>query len=243
MVFSQLKSKEQQILQSIESSRKFLDKQLVSLTNHMRAYLSEYGITSARGKKGFTQLITHALDDCPDSSSELPGCLVPALHTMWERYTQTLVQITELEKQRRLLMKPSEPCQRLIELEDVGEVCATMLFSNLGDGKGFKNGRQASAYVGVTPKQYSSGGKVSIRGIDKAGGNKELRAALFQGAMSVIISLPDNPKTTKQAWLIALISRVGIKRACIAYANKTVRTAWALLSTGQHYQKTPISVN
>jgi transposase len=209
----------------------------------MRAYLYEYGITSARGKKSFSQLITNVLDDGLDINTELPDCLVPALRTMWERYTQTLVQITQLKKQRNALMKQSEPCLRLTELEGVGEVCATMLFVNLGDGKGFKNGRQASAYVGVTPKQYSSGGKVTMRGIDKAGGNKELRAALFQGAMSVIISLPDKPKTTKQAWLVALISRVGIKRACIAFANKTVRTAWALLSTGQHYQKTAISLN
>lgn len=238
MVFSQLKSEGQQILQSIETSRKFIDKQLVALMNHMRAYLYEYGITTARGKKSFSQLVTNILGGTIEGNSELPVSLIPPLRTMWERYEQTLEQSKDIEKQRNALMKQSQPCQRLIELEGVGEVCAAMLFCSLGDGTGFKNGRQASAYVGVTPKQYSSGEKVSMKGIDKVGGNKELRAALYLGALSFVISLPDKPKTTKQAWLISLVQRVGIKRACIAMANKTVRTAWALLATETQYQKT-----
>jgi transposase len=238
MIFSQLKSEQQQILQSIESTRRFLDKQRVALVNHMRAYLYEFGMTSARGQKGFKQLMLNVLDD---EVQGLPISLKPPLQTMWDRYQETLEQINAVEKQRTLLVNDSEPCQRLKALEGVGEVCAAMLFANLGDGKGFKNGRQASAYVGVTPKQFSSGGKVSMRGIDKVGGNKELRAALYQGALSIICKLPDKANTTKQRWLIELVKRVGIKRACIALANKTVRTAWALLSTGQTYQKTVIS--
>ncbi len=73
-------------------------------------------------------------------------------------------------------------------------------------------------------------------GINKKGGNKELRAVLYQGALSVISRLPDEPQTVKQAWLIELVKRVGVKRACIALANKTVRTAWALLATGESYK-------
>jgi transposase len=237
MVFSQLKSQDQQILQSIETSRKFIDKQLIALTNHIRAYLYEYGITAARGKKSFTQLVVNILGHSEEGHCELPAGLIIPLRTMWERYEQTLEQGHDIEKQRNAIMKQSEPCQRLMALEGVGEVCAAMLFCNLGNGKGFKNGRQASAYVGVTPKQYSSGGKISMKGIDKIGGNKELRAALYQGALSVVISLPDKPKTTKQAWLIELIRRAGVKRACIAMANKTVRTAWALLATEREYEK------
>jgi transposase len=83
----------------------------------------------------------------------------------------------------------------------------------------------ASAYIGVTPKQYSSGGKVSMKGIDKVGGNKAFRANLFMGARAVIKALPEKPRTNKEQWLIPLIKRVGEKRACIALANKTVRTA------------------
>ena len=73
-------------------------------------------------------------------------------------------------------------------------------------------------------------------GIDKQGGNKELRAALYQGALSVISKLPIEARTVKEAWLIELVKRAGVKRTCIALANKTVRTAWALLSTGKSYE-------
>ena len=124
----------------------------------------------------------------------------------------------------------------MLALESVGEVCAAMLYANIGDGKEFKNGRAASACIGLTPKQHSSGGKTHMMGINKKGGNKELRTALFQGALSVISRLPSEPKTVKQAWLIELVHRVGVKRACIALANKTVRTAWALLATGESYR-------
>ena len=111
-----------------------------------------------------------------------------------------------------------------------------MLYANIGDGKEFKNGRGAAACIGLTPQQHSSGGKIIMLGINKKGGNKELRAVLYQGALSVISRLPAEPQTVKQAWLIELVKRVGIKRACIALANKTVRTAWALLATGESYR-------
>lgn len=81
-----------------------------------------------------------------------------------------------------------------------------------------------------------------MTGIDKNGGNKQLRAALYQGALSVISRLPSEPRTAKQAWLLELVKRAGVKRACIAMANKTVRTAWALLATGKKYEPVLFSI-
>jgi len=123
-------------------------------------------------------------------------------------------------------------------LESVGEVCASMLYASIGDGREFKNGRQAAVYIGVTPKQYRSGGQVIMLGIDKKGGDKALRAALYQGALSVISRLPSEPGTVKEAGLLQLLARVGIKRTCIALANKT---AWALLATGKSYEPVLLS--
>ena len=94
----------------------------------------------------------------------------------------------------------------------------------------------------VTPRQHSSGGKTIMVGINKKGGNKELRAVLYQGALAVISRLPDEPTTAKQRWLIQLVHRVGVKRACIALVNKTVRTAWAMLSSGEAYCPQPLTV-
>jgi len=237
MLFSQLKNEEQQVLQSLETSRRFLDKHRVSLENHIRAFLYKYGITVARGAKYLRESV---LDILSEGSDELPHHLLAPLLSLWEQYRDTVKRVAAIEKELTQLVKKTDACQRLKALEGVGDVCAIKLFTSLGNGEGFKNGRQASAYIGVTPKQYSSGGKVSMKGIDKVGGNKVLRANLFMGARAVIKALPDKPRTSKEQWLIALIKRVGEKRACIALANKTVRTAWALLASGEKYKSTAL---
>ena len=238
MVFSQIKEEEQQSLQTLETSRKFLDKELTALNNHIRAYLYEYGITMNRGQKSLRETIVIVLDAL---DTRLPSCLKNTLTLLWERYQLTVVQLKETEKYRAMLVKQLEPCKRLMALEGIGEVCASMLYASMGDGREFKNGRQASVYIGLTPKQHSSGGKTYMTGIDKKGGDKALRAALYQGALSVISRLPSEPRTVKEAWLLKLVERVGVKRACIALANKTVRTAWALLATGKSYEPVLLS--
>lgn len=231
--FSQLKNEEQQTLQTLATSRKFLDKELTALNNHIRAYLYEYGITMRRGRTSLRETMALVLDAV---DSRLPRRLKPMLQLLWERYQYTLAQLKESNKARDALVKQVEPCKRLLALETVGPVGAALLYANIGYGKDFKNGRGASACIGVTPMQHSSGGKTNMMGINKKGGNKELRAVLYQGALSVISRLPDEPQTVKQAWLIDLVKRAGVKRACIALANKTVRTAWAMLATGESYQ-------
>ena len=163
--------------------------------------------------------------------------MLSTLHQLWAHYQSLKVEFAKQEKTKNTLVRQLEPCKSLMALEGVAEVCAGMLYSSLGNGKQFKNGREASAFVGLTPKQHSSGGKVFMMGIDKSGGIKELRAALYQGAMSVVTQLPEEPKTVKQVWLIQLVQRVGVKRTCIALANKTVRTAWAMLRHETPYEQ------
>ena len=238
MIFSQIKEEEQQSLQTLETSRKFLEKELTALNNHIRAYLYEYGITTNRGRKSLRETMAIVLDAL---DTRLPLCLKNTLKLLWERYQLTAVQLKETEKYRAALVKQLEPCNRLMDLEGIGVVCAAMLYASMGDGKEFKNGRQASVYIGLTPKQHSSGGKVYMMGIDKKGGNKALRAALYQGALSVVSRLPSEPRTVKEAWLLKLVERAGVKRTCIALANKTVRTAWALLATGKSYEPVLLS--
>jgi transposase len=238
MIFSQIKEEEQQSLQTLETSRKFLEKELTALNNHIRAYLYEYGITMNRGRKSLRETMTIVLDAL---DTRLPLCLKNTLKLLWGRYQLTVVQLKETEKYRAALVKQLEPCNRLMDLEGIGVVCAAMLYASMGDGREFKNGRQASVYIGLTPKQHSSGGKVYMMGIDKKGGNKALRAALYQGALSVVSRLPSEPRTVKEAWLLKLVERAGVKRTCIALANKTVRTAWALLATGKSYEPVLLS--
>ncbi len=238
MTFCPIKSVEQQSIQSIQTSRRILERTVKSLGNHIGALLYEYGFVFGKGKKALNEAVGQYL--APDNEALSPA-IKAVLATLWEQYQSTEKHFDALTKQLNAHVKASEPCQRLMKLEGVAEISAAGLYASLGDGSGFKSGRHASVYVGATPKQHSSGGKVVMLGIDKNGGDKSLRATLYTGALSVVTRLPDEPKTEKQRWLIALVKRVGVKRACIALINKTVRTAWALLRYNQPYQPIPLT--
>ena len=233
MTFCQTMTIEQQNLQALQTSRKALDKSLIQLGNHIRALMYEYGIIFNIGKKPLRLAMTEYLSSERD---ELPHTIKSLLLILQKQWLDTEIQYNESEKLLLQQVKQLEPCKRLMELEGVGEIGAAGLFSSIGDGKSFKNGRQASAYIGATPKQHSSGGKTIMIGIDKHGGNKNLRSTLYLGALSYITRLSPEPKTEKQRWVIELVKRAGVKRACIALVNKTIRTAWAILHTGSDYK-------
>lgn len=233
MTFCPVKSLSQQSLQSVNTSRKFLDKSMTALGNHIRALCYEYGVTIAKGAKG---LRVKAYELMETDDGQLPNVVKTLLSTLWAQYLELDKQLKSITRLIKEQVKQSEPCQRLMALEGVGEIGAAGLVCSLGDGRGFKSGRDASVYIGATPKQHSSGGKVTMVGIRKHGGDKTLRAVLYQGALSVISRLPEKAKTQKQQWLLDLVARAGIKRACIALVNKTIRTAWALLRYNSTYQ-------
>ena len=125
-------------------------------------------------------------------------------------------------------------------LEGVGPISAVLLYATLGTGEAFANGRQFSAYLGLTPKQFSSGGKVNLVGSSKRVANRRLRAVLIQGARAYVYHMKE-PKTTKDRWLWAIVERSGKCKAVVALANKNVRTAWAMLTQNTEYQRYPLA--
>jgi transposase len=135
MRFSQIKDEEQQTLQTLETSRKFLDKELTALNNHIRAYVYEYGITMNKGRKSLRESIVQIVDEL---DTRLPLCLKETLRLLWERNQITVTQLKQTKQLKVALVRQLEPCKRLLELESVGEVCAGMLYANIGDGRGFK---------------------------------------------------------------------------------------------------------
>jgi len=235
----QLKNIEQQTLQSLETSRRFIAKQCRALANNIRALAYEYGITIAKGKSALSRAVPCLLEDAENG---FPHGLRASLHLLYEQLNAQEACLATMNKELIQRGKSLQPCRQLMALKGVGPVASTLLYASIGDGRLFKNGREAAAYIGVTPKQHSSGGKICMTGINHLAGDKVLRAVLFQGALSVISRLPVVPITEKQRWLIALKQRVGTKRACIALANKTVRTAWALLASGESYRVQPLGV-
>ena len=227
------KDVEQQGMQSIQRSRELLVQERTALSNHLRGLLMEFGAFIPQGFAALTRCIPEILED---GDNELPDMYRPTLARMYERFCMLREDITFLDKQIGALVRQNETCSRLTKMEGVGPISSVLLFASLGTGEAFRNGREFSAYIGLTPKQYSSGGKVNIVGISRHVANRRLRAVLIQGARAYVHKMKE-PQTPKDKWLWALIQRAGYGRAAVALANKNVRTAWALLTNGTDYNK------
>ena len=227
-----LKTIEQQGLQSIQRSREFLVRDKTALSNHMRSLLMEFGIVINQGFKALHRDVPLALE-CGDN--ELPDMLRSTLQLMYERFCALEADIKQLDEQVKVLVRQNQSCNELTSIEGVGPIGALLLYATLGTGEAFESGREFSAYLGLTPKQYSSGGKTNMVGLSRKVANKSLRSILIQGARAYIHfgKLGDSPK---DQWLTKLISRAGVGKASVALANKNVRTAWALLTKGLEYE-------
>ncbi len=233
-----LKTVEQQGLQSIQRSRELLVQDRTALSNHMRSILLEFGIVIPQGFSALHARIPEVLED---GDNELPDIYRATLNVLYRRLCDLREDVQFLNKEIDALVKQNVACHRLTALEGVGPIGAILLYATLGTGEAFTSGREFAAYLGLTPKQYSSGGKVNLVGISKRVANKRLRAVLVQGARAYINHVKD-PKTTKDQWISALVQRAGYGKASVALANKNVRTAWAILTQGTVYQKTQLAV-
>ena len=224
----------QQSLQSIERMRALAEKQKRQLANQIRGLLLEFGIVIKQSECAFRQAIPEILED---SDNGLTAGLRQCLAQCYELFKAQSTLKETLNELLTGLVKQDEQCERLLELEGVGPITAVGLLISLSDTTHFTSGRNAAANVGVTPRQHSSGGKVRIGHIAKYRGEITLRSYLFLGARAVISQLKHRePKTKKEQWLKALVERRGVKCAAIALANKTVRTAYAMLKKGTSYE-------
>ena len=228
-----MKSVEQQGLQAIQRSRELLIQDRTALSNHIRGLLMEFGIVIPRGFATLHQRIPEVLED---GGNELPDFYRPTLHLLYGRLVTLKKDIDALNEQLNALIKLNDDCERLTHIEGIGPIGSVLLYATLGSGEAFANGRQFSAYLGLTPKQYSSGGKTVLIGISRHVANKRLRAVLIQGARAYVLRKKE-PHTAKDRWLWSLIQRAGYGRAAVALANKNARTAWALLTQGESYNR------
>jgi transposase len=228
-----IKTLDQQGLQAIQRSRELLVQDRTALSNHIRGLLLEFGIAIP---KGFATLHTRVPEILEDAENSVPHIFRPALHLMYQRLLRIKADIDDLTQQIERLVNANESCRRLLDIEGVGPISAVLLYATLGSGEAFQTGREFSAYIGLTPKQYSSGGKKNIIGISRFVANKRLRAVLIQGARAYIHRVKE-PKSPKDKWLMAMVQRCGYGKASVALANKNVRTAWAMLTQGTEYNR------
>lgn len=226
-----LKSIEQLEIQAIQRARKHLVDERTALSNLIRSLFFEFGLVIP---KGFAALKTKTSDYLEDAENNLPLQVRTSICRLSSRLRELESDIQSFDKQVNDLIKQNEPCQRLMSLEGIGAMGASQLYAFLGTGNAFKNGREAAACVGLTPKQFSSGGKTNLLGIGRRAANHQLRATIIQGAISIVYKLKE-PNTKKERWLSRLIERSGHRKAAVALANKNVRTAWAMLRNNTSY--------
>lgn len=228
-----VKTLAEQEIQSFHRIREQLLTERTRMVNQLRGLLSEYGIVV---RQGIAPLRTRLPDILEDAENDLGSMLRAILRRQTDRLTSLCEEIDWYDAQLKRQVNQSDVCERLMEAPAIGPVVSSKLFVWLGDGSQFKRGRDASAALGVVPKQHSSGGKVVLKGITKRG-DKSLRAALIHGARAVVTQARKSHKHDKLSrWLRDLEQRRGFNKAVVALANKLVRIAWVIVARGERYR-------
>ncbi len=230
-----MKTTEQQGLQAIHRSRELLIQESTALSNHLRGVLLEFGVAIPQGFASLLRTLPEVLED---GDNELPDLYRPTLHRMYTRLLELREDIEAMTEEVARLVKEHPVCNKLTALEGIGPIGALLLYATMGSGKAFSGSREFAAYLGLAPRQYSSGGKTHIVGLSKKIGNSRLRSVLILGARAYTYRMKE-PKGSKDKWLKAIVERNGVSRAAIALANKNVRTAWAMVTQGTEYQRRP----
>jgi transposase len=228
MRFVPVKNIAQQDLQSLHRVRDRLVGQRTSLINHSRGLLAEYGIVLPQGPWRFAQQAPAAI--AAAGLSELARALFAEL---LDQLRDVNVRLESLDARIVAICRASTACRRLAKLPGVGPIIATALVASVDDGRQFRNGRELAAWIGLVPRQYTTGGKPRLGGIGRRA-NHYVRRQMIHGARSVISRLARHDDA-RSRWLKALVERRGVNRAIVALANKTARIAWALLARGEEY--------
>jgi transposase len=231
MRFVPIKSPEQQDIQALHRAREHLVRGRTALINQTRGLLTEYGIVLPKGAWRFRREVAAILDE---PSAALTPLAAELFCHLLDQLRELEARLATLDRQLVALCRQSEVCRRLAALPGVGPIIATALVAGVGDARQFRCGRDLAAWIGLVPRQHSSGGRPKLLGIG-AGGNGYLRKQLIHGARAVLLHL--GAKGDRRGhWLKALIERRGVNRAVVALANKTARIAWVLLARGETYR-------
>ncbi len=234
MRFVETKTVEQQSVLMLHRTRALFVRQRTALINAIRAHLAEFGIVAGIGRNGVEALLEFiARGDDARIPSEARDCLMTLVEQLG------LVKRQILDADRRILAwhRSDELSKRLEAIPGVGPLIATALVASIPDPHAFRSGRDVSAWIGLVPKQNSTGGKDRLGPISKAG-NRYLRQLLVVGALSVI-RRAKQLGTTRHPWLVTLMQRRPVKVAAIALANKIARIAWAMMARNESY-RTPL---
>jgi transposase len=229
MRFVPTKSEQQQAGLMLHRSRQLLVRQRTMLSNAIRGHMAELGIISAKGRNGtaeLLQVIANAEDD------RIAPVARFCLEMLARQYVTITAEVGSIDKRIHAWHRSCEESRRLEEIPGIGPIVATALVAEIGDWQQFRSGRNLAAWIGLVPKQHSTGGKDRLGSITKQG-NRYLRWLLVAGAMAVIRHA--RQRGTKRLWLIRIMARRPTKVAAVALANKIARMAWAIMARGERF--------
>lgn len=233
MRFVAIKSPAQQAVLSLHRARQGFVRARTAQGNQIRGLLAEFGLIAPQGLSSLRQRVPQMIED---ASNELPGTLRIMIQQLMEHLKALDQQINELQQQIQTWHRSNEVSQRLQQIPGIGPITASALVASVGDAAQFGSGRELSAWVGLVPRQHSSGGKDRLLGISKRG-DVYLRTLLIHGARALVRLAQLHPD--RYAWLHGLIRRSNANVAAVALANKNARMAWALMAHGTSYRPQP----
>src|SRR5262252_4572520 len=232
MRFVATKTPEQQSCLTIHHIRHLLIRQQSAVINAIRAHLAEFGIVAPVGRNGVDQLLGVVADA---NDKRLPTVARACVAALGAQLQMLKAQILQFDRLIRAWHRSSEASKRLDEIPGVGPALATALVASVADPKAFRSGRDFSAWIGLVPKQHSSGGKDKLGNISKQG-DRYLRSLFAAGALAVIRYAKIHG-TRHRPWLTALLARRPTRVAALALANKIARMAWAMMVKGERYKE------
>jgi transposase len=230
MRFVPTKTPDQQSGLVLHRTRHLLIRQQTSAINAIRAHLAEFGITASVGRRGLEQLLRVVADP---SDKRVPELVRSCLAALGSQLLGIKKRILEFDRMILAWHRSNQASKRLNCIPGVGPLLATALVASVGDPKSFRSARNFSAWIGLVPKQHSSGGRERLGSISKQG-DRYLRS-LFVGGALAVIRYAKLHGTNHRPWLTGLLARRPTKVAAIALANKLARMAWALMARGERY--------
>lgn len=231
MRFVPMKTPYQQDMQVLHGIRSRLVSNRTALVNSIRGYLMERGITIPQGISNICRKLPETLSS---TTNELTDILVKELQSLYSEYLELNHKVKEYDKRIEQLCKSDESCAKLLKIPGVGFLTASYVRAVIGNPLVFKNGRQFAAWVGLVPRQHSTGGKPRLLGISKRG-DVYLRTLLIHGARNMV-RYSEEKKDRLSIWVSKKLIKRGFNKTCVAVANKNARMIWAMLAHGEEYK-------
>jgi transposase len=231
MKFVSVKNIEQQDMLLLHRVRELLIKQRTAQANQIRGLLMEYGVVVPQGIYNI-KILNEILENNEDKLTSKSLAIFKQLYDQFKIYSD---QVANCDNQIEKAVEQNGLCQEIMKIEGIGPVIASAIIATVGNAKTFKNGREMSAWLGLVPRQHSSGNKIKLSGITKRG-DCYVRKLLIHGARSVVNNC-DKKIDKRSLWISDKKIRCGYNKASVALANKNARIVWAIMATGECYRK------